>query len=147
MTEDQIRDLLRELRDEPIPPDSKVRVRTVLKERIQAGAWTRLFHRRWGIVAVLFAMASVVAVLLLFSPARRVHEQNPVGLPASDAQLKRASPLERIAAPPISRRTKHPPPHILQRARHGQQSLATGHGVVIRIETSDPNVVIVLVGD
>jgi hypothetical protein len=148
MTEDQIRDLLREMRDEPIPPDSKVRVRTALKGRIQAGGWKRLFHRQWGIAAVLFAMASVVTVLMLFNPARRVHEPSPpVGLPESDAQLERASPLERTAAPPISRRTKHPAPRILQPARHAQPSLATDHGVVIRIETSDPNVVILLVGD
>ncbi len=42
MTEDQIRDLLREMRDEPVPADSVRRVRQLVSERIQARSWIRV---------------------------------------------------------------------------------------------------------
>ena len=149
MTEDQIRDLLREMRGEPIPPDTRVRVRAAVAERIQSGSWVSMFHGRWKIAAVLLAIASIVAVVLLLWPSRAVHEPTPgIAVRQPDAQFERATPLEKAAPAPVHliHRAKDRA-RIVQPAPHKQESPAAGDGLVIRIETPDPDVVIILVGD
>src|SRR5437016_7270577 len=150
MTEDQIRNLLGEMRDEPIPPDMRVRVRVAVAERIQSGAWVRMFHGRWRFAAVLLATASIVAVLLFLRPSRAIHEPTPgVAARQGDARFERATPLEKTEPAPVNvlQRAKHPPRRMAQPAIHGQETLGVRDRVLIRIETPDPDVVIVLVGD
>ena len=150
MTEDEIRNLFREMRDEPIPPDTRVRVRAGVAERIQSGSWVSRLHGWWKIAGVVVAAASIVAVLLLMRPSTAVHEPAP-GVAARQPD----APLEKPASP---ERTAPARVNVLQRARrtarraarpalHRQETPAAGDGVLIRIETPDPNVVILLVGD
>jgi hypothetical protein len=150
MTEDQIRDLLREMRDEPIPPDTRVRVRAAVVERIQSGSWASIFHGPWRTVAVLLAMTSIVAVLLFMRPSRAVHEPSPgVAARQPDGRFEGATPPEKTMPAPVRllHRAKHPARRMVQPAPHRQEAPAAGDGVLIRIETPDPDVVIVLVGD
>ena len=150
MTEDEIRNLLREMRDEPIPPDSRVRVRVAVAGRIQSGSWVSMFHGRWRIAAVLLATVSIVAVLLLLRPSSAVHEPTPgVTARQGDGRFEETTPLEKTAPARanVLPRAKHPARHMSRPALHRQETPASRDGVLIRIETPDPNVVIVLVGD
>jgi hypothetical protein len=63
--------------------------------------------------------------------------------------LKTASPFEKAASLPtrVLRRVKHPVRSTLQPARDVGEASAAHGGVLIRIETADPDVVIVLAGD
>lgn len=150
MTEDEIRNLLREMRDEPIPPDSRARVGMAVAERIQSRSWVSMFHGRWKIAAVLSTLASIVAVLLLLRPSRSVHELTPgAAARQADARSERATPVEKTAPAPVNMflRAKHPLHRMAQPAPHEQNTPAARDDVLIRIETPDPDVVIVLVGD
>jgi hypothetical protein len=148
MTEDEIRNLLREMRDEPIPPDTRVRVRVAVAERIQSGSWVSMFHGRWKIAAVLLAAASIVAVLLFLRPSTAIHGPTPgIAARQPDAPFERAT--EKTAPAPVRmlQRAKHPARGAAQPPARRLETPAAGNGVLIRIETPDPNVVIVLVGD
>ena len=64
MTEREIQDLLREMRDEPVPADSLARVRV--------GVENRTVRRRWWKLAAPLALAGcVVAGFLLLGRRRR----------------------------------------------------------------------------
>ena len=65
MTEQEIRDLFREMRDETVPADALTRVRTRVADRIQRQA-------SWKIGAWLAAAAMLLAALLLILPQSRV---------------------------------------------------------------------------
>lgn len=150
MTEDQIRSLLLEMREEPIPPDTRIRVRVAVAERIQTGSWVSLFHGRWRIATVLLATASIVAVLLFLRPSRAIHEPTPgVAARQEDARFERPTPLEKTEPAPVGvlQKAKHPPSRIARQALKGQETPGVHDGVLIRIETPDPDVVIILVGD
>jgi hypothetical protein len=146
MTEDEIRNLLREMRDEPIPPDSRARVGMAVAERIQSRSSVSMFHGRWKVAAVLSALASIVAVLMFLGPSKNVHERTPsVAVRQAEGRFETAPP-EKIATAQVNVRAKHPAHRTAQPAFHGQQTRAARGGVLIRIETPDPDVVIVLVG-
>jgi hypothetical protein len=149
MTEDEIRNLLREMRDEPIPPDSRARVGMAVAERIQSRSSVSMFHGRWKVAAVLSALASIVAVLMFLGPSKNVHERTPsVAARQAEGRFETAAPPEKIATAHVNvfQRAKHPAHRTAQPAFHGQQTRAARGGVLIRIETPDPDVVIVLVG-
>ncbi len=150
MTEDEIRSLFRKMRDEPIPPDARVRVQAGVAERIRSGSWVSGFHGWWKIAGGLMAAASIAAVLLLIRPSTAVHEPAPgVAARLPDAPLEKPAPPERAAPAPVNalRRVKHPARRAAQAPVRRQETPAAGDGVLIRIETPDPNVVILLVGD
>jgi hypothetical protein len=124
MTDDKIRSLFSEIREEPVPADSLARVRMgVAKRREQPRAWLWL-------VPVMVATAALFA-LVFFRPER------PVPLPAPPLiavnQLPPAPVLIPIP-PPIRRAVHHPRLRVQSRP-----------GTVMRIETNDPSVVILLV--
>src|SRR5215471_14446612 len=150
MTEDQIRELLREMRDDAIPPDSRVRLRAGVMERIRAGGSASVFHR-WGrLVAVLLATASLAIVLLFLRPSGAVHKTTPpIAARRTEARLEKTPPLEKNAGPPLNvlRRTKGPRARTVQAALRRQKAQLASSGVLIRIETPDPDVLIVLVGE
>jgi hypothetical protein len=150
MTEDEIRNLFREMRDEPIPPDSIVRVRDAVAGRIESGSWVSRFHGWWRIAGVLLAAASIVAVLLFMRPSTAVDEPAPgIAARQPETPFERTVPPERSAPTPVNviRGAKHPARRATQRPVRRLETPAAGDGVLIRIETPDPNVVIVLVGD
>ena len=133
MTENEIRDLFREMRDEPIPPDSLARVRLGVSERTQA----RRAFGPWKIAALLLAMGCVVFAMLWRPTA------SPVPIPALPSVARRETPaLETPIARvrPVARRTVKP-------VRHVEKALIAGGAKLIRIETPDPDVVILLIGD
>lgn len=125
MTDDQIREWLREMRDEPVPADSLARVRTRVAERTAAR------RRGWWWVPVVAALAVGVAVLLLMV---RRPVSPPKAAPAIVAVAKDAEPpLPIVQAQAVPRRPK--------------PAVRIQSGVSIRIETADPEVVLILVTD
>jgi len=125
MREDEMRDLLREMRDDPVPADSLVRVRTRVEERIAGRG-----RSRW---AALLAAVAFAAICLIAVVTRR------------DPQPLSPPPPPLIAAVPA------PPPaqaHVVAKPRHRTRKPATVQSnLLIRIETPDPDVVILLLGD
>lgn len=139
MTEDEIRQLFREMSDEPVPAESLRRVRIAAAERTQprigAGWWS---------AAVLGAAACVVLLML------RLGEPAPVQRPAPPvvAQEQVVPPMQ--PAPPPARVRRKPQPSVrvvAGRERSVERIPAAGTNFVIRIETPDPDVVILLIGD
>lgn len=130
MNEDEICELFREMRDEPVPPDSLVRVRQAVAERRQRGA----SGLGWKIATGVLAMACLVLAVLLFRPAAE-----PVRLPAR-APVVAAEPEAPIETPvAVARKAPKKAPKPVKKA-------APAPAALIRIENpDDPDVVILLV--
>ena len=128
MTEDEIRDLFRGMREEAVPADSLAVVRLRLRDRIQS-------RGRWKVAAWVTACAVVVLAALVIQPRTATHITTtaPVAARTPDAP-----PMELPQATP--RLTVRP---AIQRKRRAEIS---SQPVLIRIETPDPDVVILLVG-
>ena len=141
MTEDEIRDLFREMRDEPLPADSLARVHLGVAERIQVGSWTRVFTP-WRVAAVLMSAGLVLIALLLRTSA-------PVSKPAAPVVAHQIeAPLVKPALPAIVAVQKRRPSHrIVRQVRRIDKTPEAGGAAVIRIETPDPDVLILLIGD
>jgi hypothetical protein len=129
MTEQEMRDLFREMRDEPVPADSLARVRAGVDQRIHERPWLSA----WKIAAALVMAGFIVAGFLWLKPAKPVQQVSvpeiaqvlpPVEIPALPENPVRAAP-----------RPKHARP----------RPVVEGVPVSIRIETPDPDVVILLV--
>jgi len=138
MTEDELRELFREMRDEPVPADSQARVRLAVAERTQS--WQERFRWQWKVAAALLATACAVLVAMLAREAAPVSK--PVAAPPVIAKnVETPSMIPASETPPrrIVRAVRRRP--ALPRKRGGENA-----GTVIRIETADPDVVIVLVG-
>jgi hypothetical protein len=132
MTEDRIHELFREMRDEPLPADSLARVRLAVAERTQA----RTLRFPWRIAAALLATASVVLVVLLS------RSREPIGKPAAPVVVRqRSAPPAKPATPQLRARQ----PTERKAPRRGKT--APRDTLLIRIETPDPDVVILLVGE
>lgn len=136
MNEDRIRELLRDMRDEPLPADSLARVRAAVDER--RASRSRVFS--WRLAAALAGALAIVVAMVAVSlrppaPARvepAVPEAavQPVEAPLPAAPAPTPAPVHRAV-----RRVKQSPP------------AEPAPNVVIRIETPDPEVVILLVGE
>lgn len=124
MTEGRLRGLLRELREDALPADSLARVRMRVAERTRA---RRHWKFAWLMVAPLCALAIIMAIR---SPAPPTggHQIEPPAVPKVEPAVIRSQPR------PLVRRK--------QVARHKPEL-----PVLIRIETQDPEVVILLVGN
>ncbi len=122
MTEEDIRGLLREMREESLPADSLARVRRRLGERTAS-------RLRWKIAGLVLAPVCVLVLALAL--------RNPA--PPS---------IELPAVPPVRVETAvmHSQPRHLVRRKQAERR-ATKPPVLIRIETPDPEVVILLVGN
>lgn len=152
MNEQQLRDLLRDLRDEPVPADSRARVRQAVTARI---ARPRVWWKPGLLAAAAVAGAVVVAILWPAAeepaptapvvasrpePAPAVPEAPPVpeaqparvSVPAADAPPAPAPRKPKPARPPVV----NPEPEFITTA---------SPPMTIRIETADPEVVILLV--
>ena len=127
MTDDRIRELLREMRDEPVPADALARVRARVEER------TAPRPRRWWLVPVFAVVLAVLA--MVFWPR---HPDEPVVQVAREAptmappRLPASQPVAAVVAKPV---------RVTKRL---QQPLAASAST-IRIETADPNVVLIFV--
>jgi hypothetical protein len=132
MTEDDIRELFREMKDEPVPPDSLVRMRQAVAARTVArgcAPW-------WKFAAGLIAVASVVLVILLSRAGGPVRQSAPSPPPLISA----SKPIQ-----PLPRPAKEPDTSF--RVRSARREPPSADTVLIRIETPDPDVVILLLGE
>jgi len=122
MTEDEIRSLLREMREEPIPADSLARVRLGVEKR--SGK-----RSGWKWVVPLALAATVVAGFLLLRLAK--------------------APVRPVESAPIEVAQVQPPPETPVRAaphsKRVRPEQVKAVPVLIRIETPDPDVVILFV--
>jgi hypothetical protein len=122
MTDNEMRDLFREMREEPVPADSLARVRAGIEKRTKRAA-------SWKMGALLAVAASLVAGFLFLKPVK-----TPV-------------PIEQSSAPEIAQVQLPPEPVVRNTARpkRVRPPQRVGAPVSIRIETPDPDVVILLV--
>lgn len=143
MNDDQIRELLHEMRDDPVPADSLARVRQAVMARSSARGRRRGLGVAWKL-AVPAALAGCIGAVLLRPPAR--HSAPP---PVQTA----AAIEEKAPAPPVAAAVQHKANSRAnaRAARHFQQKpapTAQADGAsLIRIETPDPGVVILLLAD
>jgi hypothetical protein len=128
MTEDEIRDLFRDMREEPVPADSLALVRLRLADRIQS-------RGRWKVAAWVMACAVVVLAALFMQPRTAIRK---TATPSRAARTPDAPPMELPQETP--KMTVRP---AIQRNRRRIESPSVP--VLIRIETPDPDVVILLV--
>ncbi len=128
MKEERIHELFREMRDETIPADSLRRVRLVVAERTQP----RFAWWRWGVATATLA-ACVVLMVFLWP------RQREVAVPRQDVARHVETKPPVVEPVPVIHPVKRP-------ARRAKASKSDS-GVVIRIETPDPDVVILLIGD
>jgi hypothetical protein len=136
MNEEEIRNLFAEMRDEPVPVESLVRVRVLVEERIRR-------RTPWKIASLVAAFAALVvaAFVVQMRPAVRKHASPPVVAKhrAVAAPVEVAPPQEEeepVAVRPAIERKVYKPRH----------DPPPTQSVSIRIETPDPDVVILQVG-
>ena len=134
MTEETLRELFREMRDEPVPADSLVRVRSRLAARIT--------RRRWfwaGAFALVPACVLLMALLFrLPAPAPLPPLSPVVSAPLVQPAVIRSAPGR------VPRKKQTVPASV---AANVPASVATSAPAAVRIETEDPDVVILLVGN
>ncbi|MEP6717119.1 MAG: hypothetical protein ABJC09_16230 [Terriglobia bacterium] len=129
MTEDDIRDLFREMRETPVPPDSLVRLRAGLEGRLRRRGW-------WKAAGWVLAAGALVLATILFRPVAAV----PVPARKLIAAGPREAASSQMQAPPAKR-------HSIRTRRTIQPPKHRPEPMVIEIETQDPDVVIRLIGD
>ena len=126
MNEQDLRELFREMRDEPVPADSMRRVRVAVAER------TKRRVLPWWRSLALATAASVAALVgwMLYPRSTPVPPQAP-----------------KIAAPAVAQAQQRPvvQPRRKPVRRIAPKPLNVVADMVIRIETADPDVVILLV--
>jgi len=144
MTEDKIRELFREMRDEPIPGASRARVRMAVAERTQS--WRERIRRRWKLAAmILVPVCAALVVLVARGPVRTTPGTPASGTPVVTQPMiaENAEP----AAPPQTPVNSSPPVVRVKRRIVKPRSADTAEAAaLIRIETPDPNIVILLIG-
>ena len=129
MSDESLRELFRELRDEPIPADSLARVRTSVHRGIAA-------RRKRFFAFGAFATAAMVFLLVfVLTPPRRGVAPPPTPPAPLTAPAILGQPVEQ-------ERVRQPARSVARRKKKQPEK-----PVLIRIETDDPEVVILLVGN
>jgi len=132
MTEREIQDLFREMRDEPVPADSLARVRLGVDRRTARRNW-------WKLAAPLAIAGGMVAGFLLLRPAKTpIPIEQPIEQPSTPEIAQVVIPPPELPVP--AAQTAPRPKRV--RPRHQRLEVVP---VSIRIETPDPDVVILLV--
>jgi len=131
MTEDKIRELFREMRDEPVPADSRARVRMAVAERSQS--WQERLRRYWKIPAIILVPVCAVLVALSMREPARIVLPPPV-------VVREAEPIAPVQTPAVT------PPVVRVRHRVVKKVRPAEAATLIRIDTPDPDVVILLIG-
>ncbi len=122
MNENEMRDVFRAMREDPVPADSLARVRAAVDQRRRSSA-------PWKILALLAAAACLVAGFLILRPGKPVPKAAPVEIAQT---LPAVAPEISVPPAPKAKRARRPQP-------------VESVPVSIRIETPDPDVVILLV--
>jgi hypothetical protein len=137
MTEDEIRELLSEMGDEPVPTDSLHRVRLAVAERTE-----RRGRVGWWSAAALVAAGCVVLLIVW------LREPPPISRPVAPVgAAEQADPRDADQAAVAVQDAAPQPAPVRRRAQPIKRPRAAAADVVIRIETPDPDVVILLIGD
>lgn len=142
MNDDQVKDLLRAMRDDPVPGDSLARVRQAVAARTSARDPRRSFGLIWK-VGVPMALAGCIAAAILLRPVSHTAPApvQPVAVVEEPAPtLPQPVPVAHEHAHAVSRAARRLRPRPAPAPQEAGASL-------IRIETSDPGVVILLVAD
>ena len=130
MTDEEIRSLFLEMRDDPLPADSLARIRSGVAARMAESRWWS-----WLIPLSLAAgILAVVSVLVFLRPLPPV-EAPPVRVASMQPPVSVSEPSN-----PVPSKMR---PNMRPKAHHS----SSDSGTVVRIETDDPNVVILLVGE
>ena len=129
MNEQEMREVFREMREEPIPADSLARVRMAVGERIQ-----RRRVSLWKLAAALVLAGGMAAAFLSLRPGKPVPRVIAPEIARVLPRVETPVPFE-SPVPSVARPRRIPP-----RARPVEAV-----PVSIRIETPDPDVVILLV--
>ena len=141
MSEEKLHELLRGMREDPIPVDSLARVRIGVTQRIRNG-------RRWLVLSALsIAAVSVSAFVIIFLPsAQPLHNNATVVARKSEPSLAtkrqpttKTLVLGKAHRRPASRRVAKPNGGLNDLYRESAGS------TLIRFETADPNVLILVV--
>jgi hypothetical protein len=140
MTEDDVRKLLRELRDEPVEADSLRRVRIAVEERTRPRT-----IRWWWSIAAVGAMACLVLLMMLMREPALVHKPAPRVLTRDHQAPAPEQPVPLETRVPPKRRI--PVRAVARQAAPSKTKPVSTENLVIRIETPDPDVVILLIGD
>ena len=132
MNEEEMRELFREMREEPVPADSLARVRAGVDRRVQKRR--QLFG--WKVAAALAMAGFIVGAFFLLRPGKSV-------------PIEQVSPPEIAQVLPVQVESPAPPKIPVRVASHPRRArprpVVEGVPVSIRIETPDPDVVILLV--
>ena len=133
MSDDELRELLHEMRDEPVPPDSLVRMRAGLAARVAARPW-----RTWKIAALALVPACLVllAFLVLWTD-----EPKNIPMPPLVARVPEPPPITES----LPERADRSP--VMRRVHRRMQVRKAPEPALIRIETDDPEIVILLTGE
>lgn len=140
MSEEELRELLREMRADPIPVDSLARVRISVAQRVRNN------RRLWrGFAALSLAAVSVTVLVILFGPIAQPPLTNP-NLVARRAETSVTTEQE-PTQPRVLRAANRPVRHHLAHPRGvvSEMHKENGNPILIRIETPDPNILILLV--
>jgi hypothetical protein len=140
MNDDQIRSLLRAMRDDPVPGESLARVRQALAARTSARDARRAFGLFWK-VGVPLAISGCIAAAILLRPVRQTAPApvQPVAVVEEPAPV-----LPQPIPAPNEHAAVRAPRHVRPRPAPAPQEAGAS---LIRIETSDPGVVILLLAD
>ena len=138
MNDEELRGLLSGMRDDPVPADSLVKMRARVAERTRG----RVFPR-WAVGPAAVAACLCLSMFLLRDPVRVERLKSPVARPKPAAAARVPGTRPARGAAETVRRARHAAPRQKNPRREAQVPDTT----VIRIETADPNVVILLIGD
>jgi len=139
MSEEELRELLREMRADPIPVNSLARVRISVAQRVRN-------RRRWrGSAALSLAAVSVAVLVIIFLPIAQPPHTN------TNLVVRRAEPSvtteQQPTQPRVLRAANRPVRRHLARPQGvvSEMHKENGNPILIRIETQDPNILILLV--
>ena len=130
MNDEEMRELFRAMREEPVPADALARVRMGVADGIAKTKAGGNWHAAWTVAAALIMASCIAAGFLLLRPART---PVPVTQPVTQEIAKSIPPPET----PVR---AVPRPKPVRRQTRRIQTVP----VTIRIETPDPDVVILL---
>ena len=153
MKEERIHELFREMRNEPVPGESLQNVQQAVTEKIRL---QRSSARKWRWPLAFATAASIIAIALFWQTLPKTDQQRQIkvvtSIPIPEPATQEVAPLPevtqvktnppRVSFKPVERAViTKPVPQQVEAKKKPDDS------IMIRVETEDPNVVILLVGE
>jgi hypothetical protein len=139
MSEEELRQLLREMREDPMPVDSVARVRIGVAHRVRNRRRRRVFTAL--ALAMVPAAAWVITILPIAQPPRT--RPNEVVRKSNPSVVTEQRPKQNPVSGSLNRYVRRRyalPEKVLSKSRIERED-----PILIRIETPDPNILILLV--